>query len=755
MFSGFCWIERLIRLLANAPELRVAPDASCRAEVFVAVRTNKHAHANRNPNTSATSSHRNGPDISRRSNDANSRHMAKRQPTFLAVMRSISVNRQIGRARSKIMKRFRNGLVLALVLSQLVPQSQAVSQESSFAVVEPEAATDKSPENDPRQEELVSRRGCLHGGSCPHSHDCDFTVSKHAQVAHGKQCVDHPGDIIRYTAIVSNTGSSPLTVVTAHDSIVQLYGPPLPRTLPPGATLTYTGQYTVQPQDLHFNCITNTVAVITKEAGSRAASAKVAVCGEGPCDYAFEVHKGAKIADGGMAIDQAGELIYYTVAVANTGNRPVTLESVYDSLVALVPSTPLPTVLPVGAEVTFAGTYKVQPGDLHLGAIVNKVTARTREAGAKTDSVAVPVGKADCTECGCKKCCKWVLEEYVEKCPQKVRKCYTVHECEERTVPYCCKKCEDGKCVEVLGTKTVRQFVQRKKVETKVDEVPEIRCHWVHKCLKCGVMIGDCPDIPCKTTTASAEALRAFAFNEDPPSHTDTAPPAPSSAREPTITQESTFDAPETTTSSADPSSEPVAAEDTRPEPASTDSPPDAPTPSTGKVRQVAWRKLLQELLPTPPDETPIQHSAVPHCEGCPAADATGSITPQEPDWSLLTGHGDLLNCEKCACDKCCVQVVDEYLKPQIKKVRVCVKVYEPEECTNAYCDVKCKHGECLEVVGTKTLRRFVPRYKEVDVELLKWIIDKKPVEKCLKCGYKVDDCPSPDEQPQSLGPTP
>ncbi len=649
------------------------------------------------------------------------------------------------------MNRYRSLLTVLLIASAALPTPHLfASVEDERGVASGESLNELPFPEDANSESGVESAGrngpgqaspeafhetSMHGhhcsdGHCPHPHPHHrFTITKHAVVADGGAGVDQVGDVIKYTVAITNTGTASLTVTLVYDTFVQLAGPPQPVVVAPGGILTYTGQYVVQPDDLRHRSISNTVTAETIEAGCQSATAVIPVIPTAPCDYNFTVKKTASIAGGATEVCEVGQVINYSVIVTNTGNRPLTLLTVLDPHVKLTGPTPPPAMLAVGAHAVYTGSYKVKPADLHKQFIENTVTATTNEAGSKNDSALVKIGKGDCPECKCKNCCKWVLEEFVVPQDVKVRKCYTVHIPQEKTVPYCCKECKDGKCIEVLGTKTVRQFVETKKIKEVVEQEPKICKVWVHKCVTCGVEIKDCPEVP--YSSADADVHHRVA-----PILDDGGEPGPIDE----MGSEATTVEPAVEGSEAEATPEPAVAGSSRPvmQLVSTKSARDS-----AKQAASGETSLLAAALQGIPRPANLPHADPAKCCTTNVPDAKGSKTPAQPDWSDLNPNAPLGNCTKCRCEQCCTMIADEDLKPIIVKAKVCVHVYQAEDMTKAYCDVKCEDGDCIEVIGTKTRRHLVRRIEEREIKLKKWVVyTKAPEERCLKCGYDIKYCP-------------
>ncbi len=408
--------------------------------------------------------------------------------------------------------------------------------------------------------------------------------------------------------------------------------------------------------------------------------------------------------------------------------------AVHDPHVKLTGPTPPPAILAVGAHAIYAGSYKVKPADLHKQFIENTVTTTTSEAGSKNDSALVKVGRGDCPECKCKNCCKWVLEEHVVPQDVKVRKCYTIHIPLEKTVPYCCKECKDGKCIEVLGTKTVRQFVETKTIKQVVEQEPKICKVWVHKCVTCGVEIKDCPESPYSSDDSDDDHDTVAVTSEE------VSEPGPTDEIGPEVASTEQIVETENSQSTTEPTARAREGQIVRL--VSMTSAVDST-----KHSSAGQPSLLATALQGIPRPSNTPHGDPGKCCTTNVPDATGSKTPHKPDWSDLDPDAPLGNCTRCRCEQCCSMIADEGLKLVIVKAKVCVHVYHVEDMTKAYCDVKCEDGDCVEVIGTKTRRHLVRRIEEREIKLKKWVVYKKqPEERCLKCGYDIKYCPEQHE---------
>ena len=137
--------------------------------------------------------------------------------------------------------------------------------------------------------------------------------------------VDAAGDVIRYSILVTNTGDQTLTFVSVSDPRIANLGcdpgtsgnPTTGFILPPGATLTCTGSYTVTQADIDDNGggdgdIDNTATADSSQTGPVTDSATVPLA-QTP---ALTITKVATE----LGYDSVGDVIHYTIMATNTGN---------------------------------------------------------------------------------------------------------------------------------------------------------------------------------------------------------------------------------------------------------------------------------------------------------------------------------------------------------------------------------------------------------------------------------------------------
>jgi DNA/RNA endonuclease YhcR with UshA esterase domain len=205
------------------------------------------------------------------------------------------------------------------------------------------------------------------------------------------------GDTIAYSFLVTNTGNVTVTGIAVSDPKI---GPvSCPGTvLPPGASMTCTGRYTLTQADLDAGTVANIATV--------SAHSLPGISDPGPAvgdistplapAAALTLEKTAETpvdANGSGRLD-AGDTIGYRFVVTNTGNVTVTDVAVSDPKVAPI-SCPVTTLAP-GESVTCTGPYTVTRADADADAVVNTATAAGTDpqggpVGSLPDTVTVPV----------------------------------------------------------------------------------------------------------------------------------------------------------------------------------------------------------------------------------------------------------------------------------------------------------------------------------------------------------------------------
>ena len=222
---------------------------------------------------------------------------------------------------------------------------------------------------------------------------------------------DAAGDVVTYTISVANTGNQTLTGVTVTDTLDPTVtfvsgDTDADGDLDVGETWTYSASYTVQQSDIDTNGggdgdIDNTATVVSTETGPDTADASVPV----EQTPALNITKVVNDVDGDTTApvaDAAGDVVTYTISVANTGNTTLTGVTVTDTLDPTVTfvsgDTDTDGDLDVGETWTYSASYTVQQSDIDTngggdGDIDNTATVVSTETGPDTADASVPVAQ--------------------------------------------------------------------------------------------------------------------------------------------------------------------------------------------------------------------------------------------------------------------------------------------------------------------------------------------------------------------------
>ncbi|RNL60655.1 DUF11 domain-containing protein [Nocardioides marmoriginsengisoli] len=198
--------------------------------------------------------------------------------------------------------------------------------------------------------------------------------------AHDDDLADK-GDVLTYSFEVENTGNVTLTGVTVDDALAGLGAiSPAPATLAPGASQTFTADYTVTQGDVDAGGTFNeATAVGTPPAGGKTESDPDddAVDGPDPEPVVTVTKEGELTTDHGTAGKaDPGDVITYTFTVHNAGPATAKDVSVTDPLAGLSAITPasVATLAP-GDDAEFTATYTVTTKDVDRGEVRNQASA--------------------------------------------------------------------------------------------------------------------------------------------------------------------------------------------------------------------------------------------------------------------------------------------------------------------------------------------------------------------------------------------
>ncbi|MBD2158600.1 DUF11 domain-containing protein [Leptolyngbya sp. FACHB-16] len=227
----------------------------------------------------------------------------------------------------------------------------------------------------------------------------NFTIAKDVTSVTGGVglSANSAGDIIHYTIVLTNTGNQALTGVTLTDP----FAAPLSTVtesisnnnrLDVGETWTYTAAHTVTQAEIDAGQILVNVATAdTDQTTPKSDDATTPVI-QNP---SLNIIKNATV-PGGTA-DAAGELISYTIRVANTGNQTLTGVTVTDSFVSNLNRGQDSTgdndnQLEVDEVWSYTASHIVTQAEIDAGGnIVNTATADSNQTGPDTDNASIPV----------------------------------------------------------------------------------------------------------------------------------------------------------------------------------------------------------------------------------------------------------------------------------------------------------------------------------------------------------------------------
>jgi uncharacterized repeat protein (TIGR01451 family) len=212
--------------------------------------------------------------------------------------------------------------------------------------------------------------------------------------------VDAAGDVITYSIVVYNTGNVTLTGVSVDDPLLSnedcdgVAGAPFVKsgfTLNVGGSLICTGSYAVTQADLDNNGggdgdIDNVVTADSNETGPDTDDESVPLV-QSP---SLSITKDAT--ESGFS--KVGDVIHYTIVVANTGNVTLHNVDVTDSQVSNLvcsPSEPVADLAP-GAQISCTASHTIVQADLDAGSFYNQACVDDGQGGAagKCDDVTTP-----------------------------------------------------------------------------------------------------------------------------------------------------------------------------------------------------------------------------------------------------------------------------------------------------------------------------------------------------------------------------
>ncbi len=189
------------------------------------------------------------------------------------------------------------------------------------------------------------------------------------------------GEIITYSYLITNTGNTGLTNVSATDTAFSGSGTPPVVTCPvttlaPQQSTTCTGTYAVTQADIDNGVVTNTaIATGTPPTGPPVTSPPSTAVVP---DEAFPELTLAKTATP-TTVTAAGQTVTYSYLITNTGNTTLANVSATDTAFSGTGTPPVitcpVTTLAPQQSTTCTGTYVVTRADVNAGTITNAATA--------------------------------------------------------------------------------------------------------------------------------------------------------------------------------------------------------------------------------------------------------------------------------------------------------------------------------------------------------------------------------------------
>ncbi|KUJ61244.1 hypothetical protein AR687_13720 [Flavobacteriaceae bacterium CRH] len=189
-----------------------------------------------------------------------------------------------------------------------------------------------------------------------------------------------PGELIRYSFLITNTGAIDLNNVTVTDPKATISGNPIV-SLPVGQlnVTNYTGTYVLTQADINLGTFTNQALVTAQPSVGTAIqdlsdSDDPALIGnDDPTVTPVPQLKKITLVKGGILTGNggAGSVINYNFIVKNTGNVILTNIEITDPLIGTAKIAVTPGILIPGAIGTATASYTVTIGDVVQGEVVN------------------------------------------------------------------------------------------------------------------------------------------------------------------------------------------------------------------------------------------------------------------------------------------------------------------------------------------------------------------------------------------------
>jgi gliding motility-associated-like protein len=193
-----------------------------------------------------------------------------------------------------------------------------------------------------------------------------------------------PGELIRYSFRITNTGSIDLTNVTVTDPKATIVGTPI-ASLPIGQfnTTNYTGTYVLTQADINTGFVVNQALVRAQPTVGTAiqdlsdSDDPTLIGNDDPTVTPVIQFKDITLIKGGQLTGTGGvgSIINYSFRVKNTGNVPLTNVVITDPMLTTTSIPVIPGTLAPGATGTATAAYTVKASDVANGAVINTALA--------------------------------------------------------------------------------------------------------------------------------------------------------------------------------------------------------------------------------------------------------------------------------------------------------------------------------------------------------------------------------------------
>ncbi|OXA76432.1 hypothetical protein B0A65_18820 [Flavobacterium frigidimaris] len=193
-----------------------------------------------------------------------------------------------------------------------------------------------------------------------------------------------PGELIRYSFRITNTGAIDLTNVTVTDPKATIVGTPI-ASLQIGQfnTTNYTGTYVLTQADINTGFVVNQAVVRAQPTVGTAiqdlsdSDDPTLIGNDDPTVTPVIQFKDITLIKGGQLTGTGGvgSIINYSFRVKNTGNVPLTNVVITDPMLTTTSIPVTPGTLAPGATGTATAAYTVKASDVANGAVINTALA--------------------------------------------------------------------------------------------------------------------------------------------------------------------------------------------------------------------------------------------------------------------------------------------------------------------------------------------------------------------------------------------